>query len=543
MTTPRPTTIALLAVAATTASAWAQPQTKPSKPAPKQPAAKAPTQPAAPASTTSTAPTPAPGQATAVPLSETPFRINSVGLSMHLPVGAVAQTSGTGDQSSAQIIAQDSSYLIEIRTPRSKNEQQTTDAVAKEVLKQLLASVGVIDRKVEKDGTINEKVVSTEGTIVEPIKAFLLPTESPLESRPGSRFYVRLPRGKGEAAVIRGYTVFQVSPGRFVTFDLATPEPNFAAAKTVYETVVATARFADPAALSASRGIAVQTGVEFLSKLSAADLEAACAAANDQWYRIYKPSTSGADGDAQEVAHQHITARRAQRGAMDPTRPESKWTAADRDQGYLVRIDARLLQDNKVIDSVGTYFMTLDRREEAWNLQMVIKDPAYRKPATWSEIGGRIGTSMTVKTEGSGESAVAAPTVPDQGYINQVEAYLLPQLLIRGAQADATGHAGEFGFYSYLSQQNKVCLRRETLAQPQDRAGAWLLTTKLNEDQDPQVSIYNERGQLVKTTLPNGNIRIPITPQRLMDIWTSKSLPTGPLFDQDRKAPAAPPRK
>lgn len=486
------------------AAAVAQPQTKPGQPG------------ASPAAVTP--------PAGAVEFAETPFRIHSIGLTMYLPAGAAAQTSGSGTKVSAQIVARDSTWLVNLQAPQTSNLQTDTNTVATEVLNQLLASVGIPERKIV-DGKIVERVLSTKATIVEPVKALVIPTENPQDQRPASRFYVRLPRGEGELGVIRGYTVFQVAPGRFVTFDMTTPEDSFAKARPLYEAMIAKARFADPEALAAARGQMIDSGMELLTRLTPSDYEAACATQRDQWYRLYQPAPGGADADAKEIGYRRVRAAKDFRGELDPKRPESKWSAADRQEGYVVRIDARVLEGDLIIDSVGVYFMTPDRREEAWTLQTVIKDPKARKPVTWTEVGGRLEGKMTVMTDGSQESKGAQPMVPDLGYLNQVESFLLPQLLIQHRRADAKGREGEYGFYSYQSEFGNVRLRRDTLGEAQDRAGAWLLTTQMNEDRPAQVSIYNERGELIQTKLANGNIWVPIQLDRLAELWRSKGHP------------------
>lgn len=479
-------------------------------------------QPTAPAAAPKPPPTP-------VELSDDVFRLNSVGLSMHLPVGVISQISGSGDQMAAQIMAE-GVWLVNIQTPASRNTKATPESVAEEVRDQLLAAAGVPDRTIAPDGTIRnkgtgEKLAETRARVLEDVKAVRLATPRPDEARPAARFYVWLPPLDKEPAIVRGYTIFMVAPGRFVTFDLVTPETNFQTAKVAYETMIATARFADPATVAATRGAAVETGIAFLNSLTPADYERAIASLNDQWYRRYKPAPGGADADATEVAYRRVRAWKGRRGELDPSRPPSRWAVVDRQEGYLVRIDARFLESDKIIDSVGFYFMSLDRKEEAWNLQMVIHDPATRRPVLWRELGARNGDSMHVVTEGSGESKTSQPTVPPQGYLNQVESFLLPGLLIGARKPDDKGHAGEYGFYTYQSEFGRIRLRTDKLGNAQDRAGAWTLETKMNEDRDPQTAIYNERGDLIRITLPDTSVWVPTTLQRLADLWRTKGLP------------------
>ncbi len=460
-----------------------------------------------------------------IAMAKEPFRLDSVGLTLNLPEGAIAQSTRAGDQLAVQLTPAppDSSWLVNIQTPMSKNEALTAEEVATEVLNQLLGSVGVLDRKVTGDGKIVEKVTSTSGTVLEPVRAFEVAGISPELRRPGARFYVKLPRGAGETAMVRGYTVFRIAPGRFVTFDLATTEPYLAMAKLAYETTVGTARFADLASMAASRGAAVESGIDFMNRLSPSEYDAAIESLKDQYYRLYVPASTGADNDATEIAYRRVRATKGMRGEITAGANPSTFKGTDRQQGYLVRIDARYLQGQRVVDSVGIYFMTPDRTEEAWTLQMAIREPGQPKPAVWREIGARDGLSMSVTLSGTGEKDQTwRPVVPEVGYITMVESFLLPQLLI-GSKAKP----GERAFYTYQSKypDHKIRLRRDMLAQVADRNGAWKLTTRHSEEEDPQVSIYNERADLVQIALPDSSVMAPTTLQRLADIWRNKNLP------------------
>jgi hypothetical protein len=462
---------------------------------------------------------PAPG----VPLSSEPFRLDSVGLTLYLPEGAIAQSMQFGDHIGVQITPPppNSAWLINVQTPLSKNEQLTAESVAKEVLDQLLGSVGVVDRRVDDAGKVTERLISTKGTVIDPVKAFSIPSADPENQRPGARFYVRLPRGERESPIVRGYTIFNVAPGRFVTFDLATTEPQFATAKLVYETTVGTVRFADPAAIASSRGAALESGIHFFSRLSPNDYETAIAGMKDQYYRMYKPAPGGADNDAQELAYRRVRATIGMRGEVDPRALPANLKGSDRQQGYLVRIDARYLQGQTIIDSVGVYFMSPDRKQESWMLQMAIRDPARRAPAQWREVGARDGASMNVQITGTGQQdQIWRPVVPEAGYITMVESFLLPSLLI-----NAKAPAGQRGFYTYQSKANKIRLRTDLLAEVADRAGAWKITTRANEDEEPQSGLYNERGDLIQISFTDGSVMVPTTLTRLSELWRAKNLP------------------
>jgi hypothetical protein len=297
--------------------------------------------------------------------------------------------------------------------------------------------------------------------------------------------------------------------------------------KPLYETMIGTVAFSDPTLANTSRGAAVQSGVDFIANLTAADYERAIAANKDQFYRVYLPKAGGSDADATEVGYKRVRAWSGMRGQIDPQANPATFTSNDRQAGYLVRIDSRLLQPAEnvtvVADTIATYFMTPDRQEEAWLIQLVMRDPRQRKPMISREIGGRSGKSMSISDTGASGDTIWKPLVPDVGYTNLVESVLLPKLLI-GARS-----TGEHGFYTYRSERadsNKIALRRDTVAEVADRAGAWQITTRMSEDAPVNTGLYNERGELVQGTFgADGTVQAPITLQRLADLWKSKGLP------------------
>lgn len=476
--------------------------------------------------------TPAPAQTPAtaasqpVELASEAVRIESVGLRFYPPAGAVVDTSRMGEQVSVQISpGGEALWLITVQTPRTRDTNLTALGVAEAALDQLVRSAGVVDRRVGPDGHVREQVVESKAQVLEPAQEVRIAAEAPAQSRPAARFYVRLPAPGDGPAIIRGYTVFRVVPGQFAAFDLTTTEPAFAQSRRVYETVVGTARFGDGAAEGVERATAVETGVAFLARLTEAEYDAAVSMLTDQWYRLCQRTPGASDADATEVAYRRVRAWKGMRGEIDTARTRDRYRAADRQEGYLVRVDARYLQDGRVIDTVGIYFMTPDRREEAWSLQMAIRERGSARAAVWNEAGARTGPQMSVATWGDGaESRTVQPVVPKHGYLNQFEAFVLPQLLIQ-----AKAH-GEFGFYVYQSDSGSIRLRRDTLREAADRPGVWTLTTRTSEDRDPQVSIYTGQGMLIETTLPPnapGTVAVwtPITLERLADLWRRKGLP------------------
>lgn len=475
----------------------------------------------APQTTPSGQPRPRP---TAITLAEEPVRLDSVGLKVFLPEGVLSQVDRAGRFETVQISPQppDISWAVTVKTPRTTNTDATPTEVADGALDQLMEAVGVKRVSPDPKTGIRVRPVDPAAQVIEDVK----PLEIAGAPEPGARFYVRLARGLSDPPSVRGYTVFRAGPGQFVVFELFTTDPEFERVRPSYEIIVARAQFADLATQTASRGVAVEAGITLLASLDAGEFRKLVENRPEQLLRSYRGAPGGADHDAVELGYQRIRARVGKRGELDRRRDPAKWDDADRQEGYLVTIEARtLLRDTEqIVDSLGTYFMTPDRSEEAWSLQMAIRDgrpKAGREPVgTWFETGARDGDAMTVTVSGKGQAGKnIRPVVPAQGYLTQVEALLLPQILVR------SGEPGEFGFYTYQSREESVNLRRDTLTRSEDRPGLWVLSTRITEDALARVARYNERGELIRATLPDKTVIEAIQPERLLQIWKAKGLP------------------
>jgi hypothetical protein len=241
----------------------------------------------------------------------------------------------------------------------------------------------------------------------------------------------------------------------------------------VYETVVGSARAADISAADFDRGAAIEFGVSALNALTADHFDAVIAANKERWERLYVPGPSGAAADDTEVGYRRIAAWKGQRGEIDPERDKSRWTVEERQEGYVLSVEYRYLdpKGRTITDSRGIFYMTPDRKEEAWQITMTVRDERSGRKSTFVEIGARSGASMTVKTTGGGENVGSVPTVPSMGYVSQFESLLLPQLIARSGMGP-----GEYAFYAYNSVAGSVSLRTDTAAQTP--TGAWKFTVR-----------------------------------------------------------------
>lgn len=465
-------------------------------------------------STTAFAQQPAQGQAAkpapkspasvATPLADEPFTIESVGLSFYLPAGAAADGTSIGAQSTVTVEPSDKAWYATITTPRTSNPDTGVRDVAQEAIKQILESSGTY--------YYGKEAVAHKGKVV------AQEDELTINDRPAARFYISLPRGGKQDNLIRGQTIFKVGADRFVIFEFYCSEINFARARGEYELMVGTASFAGAADAATARVAAVEAGLQVLSRLSEAELREIALKLGERWERLYMPAATEAAADEQEIAYRRVRVWLGERGELSGSKPKAGASGVETQQGILVRVDARSLDQGRVLDSQGVYFVSFDRNEEAWTLKNAIREG--RKTLTYTETGARSGRSMTISTQSSGDAGkTIKPVIQGDGYLSRVESFMVPQILINHAVPNT------YAFYTFQSDTATIRLRRDELSQPPDREGLFVVSTRLKEDSKPMVSRYTEQGELIQTQMPDGSRWEPITLDRLVRLWRDKNLP------------------
>jgi hypothetical protein len=402
--------------------------------------------------------------------------------------------------------------MINIQTPRSSDPATTTADICDRIATEYLKASGEA-----RDPKNPNQLVGVNGAIIEARK------QVTIDKWPADRVYFSVPGAQAkDPAVIRGLTVIKNAANQFLIFELVTTEPAFARSKAIYETTVQTAHIEDPETLNTERAAAIAAGQRVLQGLGPSALQDLVNSTPERWERRYKPAPGGADADAQELGYRWIRVHPGTRANLDSGGGKNAAGAGNRQQGLIVQMDARVLEGEYTIDSQAAFFLApdaaLDQSEEAWSVKNAIRKGG--KTDVVHEIGARTGKSMVVNVEGTGiPEKTVKPVFQGEGYISRVEAWLLPQLLLKaGATAD-------FAFYSYQSEAGSVCMRRDTLEQPQDKPGLWKLTSRLSDDKKPQVSYYNAKGELIRTEMADGSIWEPTTVEKLKQLWESKHLP------------------
>lgn len=439
----------------------------------------------------------------AVTLTDQPYTINSLGLTIRLPVGARLDSSTVGVSDAAFVLsAEDNTWILRLHSPTSRDQSLTPARVAESLIEEVrkartgknpltgdrLDGVDILDR--QDSLHINE--VNT------------------------ARFYSRTPRADG-VVLITGYTVFPVAPGRFAIFQLDCIEAEFSKARSVYETILATVHIKDASAVKTDRAVGLIAGENLLKQFSD-DKLLEVLPKGARFYRLYRPGGTGLEGDDGEVAYQAVEIHPGRRGELDPKKPRSRWLQSDQEQGVIVSVKARFLDGKNVIDSESIYFLTPDRAAEAWSTRMAVRRGL--DVALFTETGAGAGSAIEVSVVQQGQPQINKTwQKPPEGYLSQVETHLLPILLVR------TGVESSFAFYTYQTQRTDIVLRHDAF-EHSDVPGQWRILTRLNEDAAQDLTLLDADGRIIRRSFAGGVVMEAVKPERLMQLWKSKGLPT-----------------
>lgn len=452
-----------------------------------------------------------------------PLELDSVGLTMSVPLGSTIEAGARSSTIAATIRPARDPWLITIQTPTANSSKVTPSSFIDEIIAEIQRRYGTIKSvRNPVTGLVELQIVDTRATVLSRIPALRL------GGLDADRVYLSMPVFGGSTGEqeIRGYTVVKSTPTQFIVFELICPASSRLVTTMIYETIVATARFADPRAIESSRGKALNKGLIILDQLTPAHYDRALALNADRWERLYLPSPTGSPSDRQDIGYRHIRAWRGPRGQLNPAKPAELYDEIEKTEGYLLSMQVRLVGPSfdgrgfDISDTRAIFFMTPDGSDEAWNIQMTRRDDHAALPETFLEIGARTGLSMRVVVEGPGiASKTIRPILQGSGYIAQVQAYLLPSLLPQ------LGITDEFAFYAYRSAEEAIILRRIRLDHPGGNTSRWRITTTFGEGETPQIAYYKLSGELIRAELPGDRVWAPTTLEELVRLWRTQGLP------------------
>lgn len=450
-----------------------------------------------------------------VHLAQDPLKVEGVGVTMSIPLDAVVQHDVYETIATTKVILPDDLGVVVIQERRSKRLDLETTDVADEILTQLLELAPRFTSFDESGKLVTSpdgQPLGTRASVISRNKSFKV------DGITADHAYVAIPREGTNEFTVRGCTLLKTDPGRFILFELYSSLTEFHHSREMYEVMLATVQVTDPAEIATQRAAAIDAGVKALAQLSESDYAEIFGGGAKRWERLSRPSPTGSVGDEEELGYRCIRASIGKRGELSPNKPKEKWTGDDQQSGYIVQIDARLLDLGGIVDTRAAYFLSLDRNEEAWVVNMAIRKDG--DVSRWQEIGARMGTDMSINiVPESTQAQKIRPQIQGEGYISMVESFMLPQLLMH------IGIPADFAFYSYQTSSSTIRLRTDALTPPAKPGGNWTLTTRLNADAPPQTTMISEEGAIVRTDLADGRRWTPIEFEQLFRLWKNKNLP------------------
>jgi len=222
----------------------------------------------------------------------------------------------------------------------------------------------------------------------------------------------------------------------------------------------------------------------------------------------------------------------AKRGAINPDRPEDKYTAIEKTPGLMVRVQAKLVIDvqrKDFYDSSATYWMAWDQSEETWSIVGTRRqgDAEISESETGvreSEESSKGSPKLVVMKRSENTEPVPYQWDVPEVYLSQALGWLAGRLLPR--DGDQTR---KLAYYFFVSSNltPKVYLRLDEWAPSSDGSGGWSLTTQFTSDSAPFTSTYSRDGSLIRRSHADGSITEPISLDELRRIYKSKGLNVG----------------
>ncbi len=441
----------------------------------------------------------------------------AVGLSATLPVGASASTTEFANKKTTRIILPNDTGLVNVSDITLTKPQSLAD-IAESIINQRLDSVSQKHVNPNIPGAASPSRSTANGS--------LLARETiTINNQPAERFYLRIRNLSGEDTVF-GYCLFLPAGNTLAMFELQTPASAFPDARAYFEFITDSVHIADLSLTDAQRALGIEAGIAFFDSLTRKDYQAVIKKQGGDWHyeRYYKPAPTGSDSDATELGYRRTRFALGTRGDIKaPSEKRGRTDPSDRQKGYLVFQDARILDAEYIIDISAAFFMTPDRTQEAWSIRQSVRprlSTAKAAATTTTETGIRDHNTMTVVQAVDGTTVETInPLIEGKGYISRAEVYLLPWLLLH---KKATG---TYRFYAYNQSAKRITLRQDSLEHPDNTPDLWKYTSRPDEESPGQTAYFNAKAQPMRAELPDGKQWEPITLKRLFSLWKSKDLP------------------
>jgi hypothetical protein len=455
---------------------------------------------AAPATDAQDASTP-PGPPKAVAVEE-PYSVPDIGVTVLLPANTTAEAQFIpGGRTKAVLRDPSNAWVIQIFNAVSSNTTLTIAEILDNFEQQRrdgLRAYQDANPGMFRDADPRFFTDDERGRSPLVVSGRLDPPNLQIAGLPAGRFYCDTPLI--DPNIVTGYTVFKQGPGRFVIFQLDCVTGTFADSRQVYETIVASATFENSDEANAERATALLVGKSFLSSISNEDIEAVLFD-EPVFQRLYRPAPTGLPADATEIGWQRLQVRLGQRGELEAGKPRDRWTAADREFGYLVKIDGQINQGSDEFETQAAYFLDRERRNEAIS---ILNRRRVDGQVVWtgSTTVIRRGTMMTLSTTQTAQPVETRDWSVPEEYISRVELELLPRLVALKTPEESTAEF-DFGFFHFNINNQRLQLRRDKFTNANLVAG-WQRVTQPGPQLPDVTETLDASGDLIRRELPGG---------------------------------------
>ncbi len=404
----------------------------------------------------------------------------------------------------------DPTYGLTLRPPlSSKLERETADDAVLRITGEDGWQILLFIKKSTEDLSLQQVLESAVGQLAS-LERMRLTQQKDVhpKNREGVVIYFKVDNRKAKPWVL-GEAFMQIDPRTVAMLQLKVDQDKFERMQPIFEAVFRSVDMRDRAKLEEERKAMLKRGTEWLKKV---DLKKRAAALIDeQLFRIVR--------DGQDI------------GYMKMTQGQDK---AMKMPGLRVTLQARIQMGDRATDSQSEFFLSEDGKEEIWSIKMTAHPlrpdlkgatrptgrtldgkPLAPPPDTisWAETGIRSGNNVTVSRQGPEGIEDNKWLSPEEGYVSQVDLYLLGALLPRKEKA-------EMGYYAYYPAAGKITFRTERLVPRTD--GGLEVYSRPSPDEPEQMSRYGDNGRLLERTLENDTRLIPVGKAELAAIWGLK---------------------
>lgn len=309
--------------------------------------------------------------------------------------------------------------------------------------------------------------------------------------RKAAVLYFRVPRAASDREDMHlSQAIIELSPQLYAVFEAHCNMSEAEPVRTTFENVLDTLRFSDPEKIARERREQLERGRKWQQTLTPEKLHEAL-----QGVQRLRLLEDGSDVGFVRIDHERIE--------------------QEDEMGVQITVRTRIEREGTIVISVGEYFLADDRSIEVWSVKTTRRPRGKTgQDQTYRETGVRSDNTVDISYDGPYGSDRQRFQRPGVGYLNQVEARLLPHIL-------PTDRTNTYGFYAYNPNQQRITYR--TIRVMPTLSG-FTIIERFAPNAAPIEARYDSDGQLIKKTFGENGQRelIPATAEELERIWSDR---------------------